>query len=183
MVRRIVWGITGSGDFLSEVVDELQKLSSVGNLEIITCLSKAGQKVIRWYKLEKRIKEISKKVLVEVDANTPFIAGPLQVGKYHSLLVAPTTANTVAKIVHGLADTLISNAVAQAQKGGIPIIVLPVDQRTGEKVTILPTGEKMKLVMRDIDIENVERLKSMKDIVVLESPEEIGNFYSTKEDD
>ena len=183
LVRQIVWSITGSGDLISEVVDELKKLSSTGDVEITACLSKAGQKVIRWYKLEERIKEISKKVLVEVDANTPFIAGPLQVGKYHSLLVAPTTANTVAKIVHGLADSLISNAVAQAQKGGIPIIVLPVDQKTGDKVTILPTGEKIKLVMRDIDIENVERLKSMKGITVLESPEEIGRFYSARKDD
>jgi len=61
--------------------------------------------------------EISKRVLVEVDANTPFIAGPLQVGRYHSLLIAPATANTVAKIVHGIADTLLTNAVAQTQKG------------------------------------------------------------------
>jgi archaeoflavoprotein AfpA len=177
-----VWGITGSGDLLPEVVDKLQELSDKGNLEITACLSKAGQKVVRWYKLEDRIKGISKKVLVEIDANTPFIAGPLQVGKYHSLLIAPTTANTVAKIVHGIADSLITNAVAQAQKGGTPIIVLPVDQRIGEQVTILPTGKKMKLVMREIDIENVEKLKNMKGITVLESPKMIGGVYSAEKD-
>jgi archaeoflavoprotein AfpA len=177
-----VWGITGSGDLLLEVVDELQQLSAAGNVTLTTCLSKAGQMVVRWYKLEERIKRISKKVLVELDANTPFIAGPLQVGKYHSLLVAPATANTVAKIVHGLADTLITNAVSQAQKGGIPVMILPVDQKKGEKVTILPTGEEMTLVMRDIDIENVERLKRMRGITVLETPKEIRKIYSKDKD-
>lgn len=182
MAIRIVWGITGSGDLLPEVVDELQKLSATGKVEITACLSKAANMVVRWYKLDERIKEISKRVLVEYDANTPFIAGPLQVGKYHSLLVAPATANTVAKIVHGIADTLITNAVAQAQKGRIPVMVLPVDQKLGEIVTRLPTGEEKTLIMRDIDVENFERLKAMKGITVLETPKDIGRIYSTNED-
>ena len=182
MALRIVWGITGSGDLLPEVVDELQKLSATGKVEITTCLSKAADMVIRWYKLMEGVQKISKRVLVEYDANTPFIAGPLQIGKYHSLLVAPATANTVAKIAHGIADTLITNAVAQAQKGGVPVIILPVDQKLGEKATRLPTGEEKTLIMRDIDVENVEKLKAMKGITVLETPKDIGRVYSIDRD-
>ncbi len=178
MTIRIVWGITGSGDLLTEVVDELQEISDRGNVEITTCLSKAANMVVRWYKLTERIRKISKRVLVESDANTPFIAGPLQVGRYHSLLIAPATANTVAKIVHGIADTLLTNAVAQTQKGSVPVIILPVDQKRGEITTVLPTGKKKKLIMRDIDIENVEKLKAMEGITVLETPKEIENIYS-----
>jgi len=173
---RIVWGITGSGDLLPEVTEELEKLVDMGKVEITTCLSKAAKMVVNWYKLSERIEKISKRVLHEYDANSPFIAGPLQIGKYNSLLVAPATANTVAKIVHGIADTLITNAVAQAQKGGIEIIVLPVDQKPGKTTTLLPTGEEKTLIMRDIDIENTEKLKGMKGIKVIEVPEDIRNL-------
>ena len=178
MAIRIVWGITGSGDLINEVTEELQKLSATGKIEITICISKAAKMILNWYKLTERVKKISKKFLVEYDANNPFIAGPLQIGRYHSMLVAPATANTVAKIVHGIADTLITNAVAQAQKGGVRIIVLPVDQKPGETVTRLPTGEEKRLVMRDIDIENVKKLRAMKGITVLETPGDIGRIYS-----
>lgn len=180
-MKRIVWGITGAGDLLPEIVNEMQRLSDTGKMEITTCLSKAGYTVILWYKLTERIKEISKRVLVEQDANTPFIAGPIQIGRFHSLLVAPATGNTVAKIVHGIADTLITNAVAQAQKGGVPVYILPVDQRPGEIITRLPSGEEKTLIMRDIDIENVKKLKAMRGITLLEAPRDIEKIYSIDE--
>jgi len=180
-LKRIVWGITGAGDLLPEIVNEMQRLSDTGKMEITTCLSKAGYTVILWYKLTERIKEISKRVLVEQDANTPFIAGPIQIGRFHSLLVAPATGNTVAKIVHGIADTLITNAVAQAQKGGVPVYILPVDQRPGEIITRLPSGEEKTLIMRDIDIENVKKLKAMRGITLLEAPRDIEKIYSIDE--
>lgn len=178
-MKRIVWGITGAGDLLQEVVDELQKLSDAGKVEITTCLSKAGHTVVRMYKLTERIEKTSKRVLIEQDANTPFIVGSLQLGRFHSLLVAPATGNTVAKIVYGIADTLITNAVAQAQKAGVPIYVLPVDQRLGEIVTRLPSGELKTLTMRDVDVENVRKLKAMKGIALLETPRDIEKIYST----
>lgn len=179
-LKRIVWGITGAGDLLPEVLEEMEKLSDAGNVEITACLSKAGYTVVRWYKLAEKIQKTSKKVIVEKDANTPFIVGPLQLGRFHSLLVAPATGNTVAKIVHGIADTLITNAVAQAQKAGVPVYILPVDRRLGEIVTRLPSGEEKTLIMRDIDIENVNKLKAMKGITLLETPRDIGEAYSNE---
>ena len=177
-MKRIVWGVTGAGDLLPEVVDEMQKLSDAGKVEVTTCLSKAGHTVVHMYKLIERIEKASKRVLIEQDANTPFIVGPLQLGRFHSLLVAPATGNSVAKIVHGIADTLITNAVAQAQKAGVPVYILPVDQRLGEIVTRQPSGEEKTLVMRDIDIENARKLKAMKGIALLESPKDIEKIYS-----
>lgn len=178
LVIKIVWGITGSGDLLNEVTQELENLAYTEKIEITTIISNAAKMVLNWYKLTEKIKAISKKFLIEYDANTPFIAGPLQIGSYHSLLVAPATANTVAKIVHGIADTLITNAVSQAMKGGTQIIILPVDQKPGEVVTILPNGKKKKLLMRDIDIENSKKLRKMKGITVLEKPQDIRKIYS-----
>jgi flavoprotein len=92
--------------------------------------------------------------------------------------VAPATGNTVAKIVNGIADTLITNAVSQAMKGGIQVIILPVDQKSGIVKTILPNGKEKDLHMRDIDIENAKKLRGMKGIIVLEKPEDIGKIYS-----
>jgi archaeoflavoprotein AfpA len=178
LVVKIVWGITGCGDLLQEVVDELNKLVATNGVEMTTCLSKAGELVVRWYKLAESIKKISNRVLTEEDANTPFIAGPLQLGKYHSLLIAPSTGNTVAKIVHGIADTLLTNAAAQAQKGEVPVLILPVDQKLGQITTRLPGGEEKVLVTREIDIENVRRLRTMRGITVLQTPRDIQKYYS-----
>ncbi|MCP8317234.1 MAG: archaeoflavoprotein AfpA, partial [archaeon] len=107
--------------------------------------------------------------------NFPFIAGQLQIGKFKFLLVAPATANTVAKIVNGIADSLATNAVSQAQKGNVPVYILPVDQETenGKITTILPTGEKMDLTMRDVDLMNLRKLKEMKGITIITRPYEI----------
>lgn len=55
------------------------------------------------------------------------ITGRLSLGKYDLLIVTPATANTVAKIVHGISDTLVTNAVAQAGKGAVKTLIVPVD--------------------------------------------------------
>ena len=59
------------------------------------------------------------------------------------MIVSPTTANTVSKIVHGIADTLVTNAVAQAGKGAVKTIIIPVDIHPGPIDTVLPS--KMEL--------------------------------------
>jgi archaeoflavoprotein AfpA len=173
MPSKIVWGITGSGDLISQIFEVMEEISKTRDLEITAVLSKAAVTVLKWYKLEDKLDNIAKRVLVEKDANTPFIVGPLQVGEYDCLLVAPATANSVAKIVNGIADTIITNAVSQTNKTNIGVYILPVDQRKGTTVTILPGGQKLELTMRDIDVENTTRLREMEGIIVLEKPEEI----------
>jgi archaeoflavoprotein AfpA len=173
MAVRIVWGITGSGDRIAEVFEVMKELSGHEGLEITSVLSKAAVKVVNWYKLREKLDGISKKVFVEEDANTPFIVGPLQTGEFHCLLVAPATANTVAKVVNGIADTIITNAISQTNKTDTPVYILPVDQHKGTTTTILPGGKKLKLTMRDVDIENTNRLKAMHGIIALASPGDI----------
>ncbi|MBF0530398.1 MAG: archaeoflavoprotein AfpA [Deltaproteobacteria bacterium] len=173
MTGKIVWGITGSGDLIIEVFEMMHQLAQDENIKITAVLSKAAAKVVNWYKLTDQLAIISKKVLLEEDANTPFIIGPLQTKKYDCLLVAPATANTVAKVVNGIADTLITNAISQTNKTDVPIYILPVDQKKGTTTTILPNQEKFELTMRDIDVENTARLKKMEGITTLTSPGEI----------
>jgi archaeoflavoprotein AfpA len=173
MPARIVWGITGSGDLISEIFAVMDELTQEKGLEITAVLSKAAVKVVNWYKLTDKLHSIARKVLVEEDANTPFIVGPLQTGQFDCLLVAPATANTVAKVVNGIADTIITNAISQTNKTNINIYILPVDQKKGSKITTLPGGKKLELMMRDIDIENTNKLRNVKGITTLASADEI----------
>ncbi|MCP8318616.1 MAG: archaeoflavoprotein AfpA [Candidatus Methylarchaceae archaeon HK01B] len=175
---KIAWGITGSGDYMPETVQVMKKIVERGDAKLAIFLSKSAVPVLEWYDLFKELKEISPKIMVEKGPNEPFIAGPLQVGKFKFLLVAPATANTVAKIVNGIADSLVTNAVSQAHKGNVPIYILPVDQETetGKVTTLLPTGEKIELTIREVDLENFRKLKKMRGITVITQPQEIGEI-------
>jgi archaeoflavoprotein AfpA len=173
MALKFAWAITGAGDYLPESVTVMQEIAQKYDVELMVFLSKAGQQVITWYKLQDKLKAITPKITLEKDSNTPFIPGALQKGIYRFLVVMPATANTVAKIVHGIADTLVTNSVAQAQKTGVPIYIYPVDQKPGSITTILPSGEKLKLTTREIDLANIEKLRTMKGMNVLGHPSEL----------
>ncbi len=151
-------------------------------LKVYIFLSKAASQVVKWYKLKDDLSDISKKIFTEVDSNIAepfyFLPGALQIGKFKFFIVCPTTANTVAKIVRGIADTLITNAIAQAAKTNIPIYILPVDFKRGKQTTILPTGDKMMLEMRKIDIANTEQLLKMKNIEIFTDPAKIKSIFN-----
>jgi len=101
------------------------------------------------------------------------------VGRYALFFVSPATANTTAKIAHGIADSLISNCVAQAVKGGTPVYIYPVDQRPGTVATKIPGGKEIRIRTRGVDVENVNRLKAMEGITVLEHPEQIEGIVAS----
>jgi archaeoflavoprotein AfpA len=133
-------------------------------------LSKEGETVImKWYHLWDKIQRDLPDFKVEAGSNSPFIAGPLQMGHYDFLLIAPATANTVAKIVCGIADSLVTSAVSQTAKGETPIFILPADRKRGTVRALTPSGKAFDLKMRRVDIENTERLATMENITVLVS--------------
>ena len=169
---RIAWGITGSGDLIAESVELMTRIQKEHNVKIDIFVSKAGRQVLHWYKLWTPLNE-QFKVKVEVDANAPFIAGPLQMGKWDLLIVAPLTANSAAKIAYGIEDTLLTNAVAQCCKSTTPVVLLPVDQVPGAIETIVPDGRKIRLRTRQVDLENVGRLREMEGITVVSSLDQI----------
>ena len=170
---KFVWAITGAGDLMPEIFEVMEEAAAQGGMQITVVLSQAAEKVLKWYKLTEKLDTIAYKVLIEKDANTPFIVGPLQTAHYDFLLVAPVTANTTAKIAHGIGDSLISNSVAQLNKTDVPIYLLPVDQRPGTTTTILPDGSPLTLKIRPVDLENVERIRRMECIAILDSPKAI----------
>ncbi|MBT3284296.1 archaeoflavoprotein AfpA [Candidatus Bathyarchaeota archaeon] len=172
---RVAWGLTGSGDKFRETYEVMRALKQEqgDELKIDLYLSRAAEQVSKFYKLESQLKAGFDKYFVERDANTPFISGMLQTGKYDLLLIAPVTGNTVAKIAIGIADTLISNAAIQAVKGFVPVYIMPVDFREGVITTTLPNGDSLKLRVRKEDAENVRRLEKMEGFHVFENPDDI----------
>jgi len=173
MTIRIAWGITGCGDYLKESLDIMKELTKEHDLDVRVFLSRAGEMVVKWYKLFNELKTSFPKTYSEKSPNVPFLVGDLQLGKYDFLIIMPSTSNTVAKIAAGISDTLLSNVASQAMKANVPVYIFPADQKKGDIVTDLPGGKKLTLTMRDVDLEAVDRLRKMKGITVLGHPDEI----------
>ena len=166
MVFKIVWAITGTGYVLQESIDLMRNLQENYSVELTVLLSKEGETVVKWYKKWKILTEVVERIKVEKTANLPFYAGPLQLGNFDMFIVCPTSANSVAKIVYGIADSLITNCVAQAIKGGQTVYIFPSDQDLEPIVTSRPDGSPLVLKIRDIEIENIKRLKNLEGIFV-----------------
>lgn len=140
---KILWAITGAGHFLAESLNILEKLALDDNIITITT-TKAADEVIQLYGFSEKIENIvslnyENKHIKDEDQEFSYpLSGKLTHQKYDVIIIAPLTANSTAKIVHGIADTLITNIAAQSGKGQIPLIVLPVDQTPGVITTIIP---------------------------------------------
>lgn len=173
MVFSLIWGITGTGYVLKESINLMRELQNNYDVDLTVILSKEGAAVVKWYKLWIELTEAVKKVKTEKTPNVPFYAGPLQIGKYDMFLVCPVSANSVAKITYGIADTLITNCVAQAIKGGVIVYIFPSDQDLEPISTTKPDGSPLTLKIRDIEIENIGRLKKMEGVQILSDFSEI----------
>jgi archaeoflavoprotein AfpA len=177
--RKVAWGITGSGDRIAETVEVMIGLQKQYDdvVDIRVFVSKAGEQVIKYYKLFNDLEKNFDKVWVEINSNSPFLAGQLQVKRYEFLIIAPTTSNTVAKISLGLADSLLANAAIMSQKAFIPTYIMPCDYKPGTLTTRLPDGSEMRLRIRKEDADNVQKLRMMEDVYVIETPQEIHKVF------
>ncbi|MCK4953428.1 archaeoflavoprotein AfpA [Candidatus Bathyarchaeota archaeon] len=177
--RRVAWGITGCGDLIPETLEVMNEIKQKyeDEVEIRVYLSKAGEQVIKYYKLADDLKENFRRLHVEIDSNSPFLAGALQLGKFEFLLIAPTTSNTVAKISLGIADTLLSNAAIMALKAYVPVYILSSDYKERTTITKLPSGQPLKLKIRKEDVAHVKKLIEMDNVYVLEKPEDINQLF------
>ncbi|MDV0445033.1 Coenzyme A biosynthesis bifunctional protein CoaBC [Methanimicrococcus sp. At1] len=174
--RMLAWGITGAGDKLPETIEAMKKIKAKDYI-VDVFVSKEGETVLKWYKQFEEVSNAFDSCTIESGPNAPFILGDLQTGKYDALIISPATANTVAKVVHGIADTLLTNAVAQTAKTDIPIYIYPVDQKKGKIKTHAPNGREFYLKMREVDVENSKKLKKMENVKVLKSPEKLKKYF------
>jgi len=177
--KRVTWGITGSGDRLTEIVDVMKQLKEEyqDDVRITIYTSKAGEQVTKFYGIFKDIKDSFEKVRTELNANVPTLAVQLQSGKVEFLLIAPVTSNTVAKLANGIADTLLTNSAIMALKTFVPVYLLPCDLEEGTTVTQLPDGSEMKLQVRKEEAEQTRKLGQMDGIFILEKPKDIKQVF------
>jgi archaeoflavoprotein AfpA len=175
----VAWGITGSGDRLEEMLNVMKEIKEQfkNDVEIRVFLSKAGEQVVKWYKLQDQLKQNFDRVWVELNSNSPFLAGDLELRKYEFLLIAPATSNTVAKIAAGISDTMLCNSAIMALKASVPVYVVPSDYKEGTVVTRLPNGRDFTLRVRREDAENTRKLASMDCVFVLEKPEDVHQVF------
>lgn len=131
----ILWCVTGGGQFLTESYESMKGL--VEKNRVTPVFSRAGYEVMRMYGLLDEIKKNFSEIILEEEqgASAP-VVGRLAKKEYERVIVAPCTANTVAKIVYGVADSLVTNVVAQAGKCRIPVFILPTDAERIQKTRI-----------------------------------------------
>ena len=147
-MKRILWCITGAGGQLRSVFQALMNLrNECPDLELGIAISRAGEEVARIYGILDKIATVASGGRyggVYRDASWSGITedgvplgGRVSLGRYDVVMVAPATSNTVAKIVHGIADTLPTIAASQALKSGTPLLILPADYAEN-LITTLP---------------------------------------------
>jgi dihydromethanopterin reductase (acceptor) len=133
MQHAIAWGITGAGHLLRESFDMMEILKKRHpELKITTFISSAGEEVCRLYGLIPKLNKISRgeyleEIIVDEGKGAYSKTGRFQLGRYRTLIVSPTTTNTIAKVVCGIADNLITNAISQATKARVPTLIVPVE--------------------------------------------------------
>jgi flavoprotein len=147
---RIAWALTGSGHYLDE---SLALAAALPDVDLF--LSQAAAEVLNAYGhpvdgLRQRFR-----VFRDNAASAPPV-GLLYDGVYRLLVVAPATSNSVAKMVCGISDTLVTNLYAQAGKCRVDSIVFACDAAP-EMITQAPGGP-VPVYPRRIDLENTERL-------------------------
>jgi len=140
---KLAWGITGAGHFLQESFELMKSIKKKLNADMTVFVSRAGREVIRMYGLLDTLLELAdgshfNESFFEEDQGASFPkAARLSIGEYDALIVSPTTTNTVAKIIQGIADTLVTVCVSHAMKGDIPVIIIPTDPYEGVIETTL----------------------------------------------
>jgi archaeoflavoprotein AfpA len=176
---KIAWGITGAGDKIAEIVEVMKdlKAQSEGKVDIDVYISKNGETMLKFYRLDEEIKKVFPKVWVEANSNSPFLAGMVQSGKYEYLLIMPASSNTVAKIVNSISDTLLTNAALMALKAFVQVWIMPVDYKENIIYTKLPNGKEMKLRVRKEEAEQVRKLIATEDVRVFENPQKVREGY------
>ena len=155
---------------------ELKKQSE-DVVDIDVYISKAADTMLKFYRLDEDVKKSFCKVMVEVNANSPFLAAWMQNGKYEFLLIAPCSSNSVAKIVNSISDTMLTNAAIMSLKAFRPVYVLPTDYKESVVYTKLPNGKEMKLRVRKEEADQVRKLEKMEDMHVLESVQKMRGFF------
>lgn len=167
--RRLAWALTGSGHYLRECLDIIGQLEDVDLF-----LSKAAAEILQQYGYKHKIGRVYQ------DKTASSV--PVELfyeGKYHTLVIAPATSNTVAKMVAGISDNLVTNLYAQAGKTRVPSIVFACDTEP-ELESEAPRENMVKVYPRRIDLENMQKLKTFEETIVAADMQQLNIAIQTR---
>jgi len=154
--QRLAWAISGSGHYLREALDLLATLPDVD-----VFLSKAAAEIIQQYGFQAKLEACQHRVYYDKTASSVPV-GLLYSGHYHTLVIAPATSNTIAKMAYGFSDSLVTNLYAQAGKTRVPSLVFACDtvpeQSAGAIESEAPRQKIVQVYPRQIDLANVAKL-------------------------
>ena len=165
--QRLAWAITGSGHYLRESLAILQTLDNVD-----VFLSKAAAEIIKQYGFQEQLDATGHKVYQDKTASSV----PVELfyaGKYHTLVIAPATSNTIAKMAFGFSDSLVTNLYAQAGKTRVQSIVFACDTApdgaSGFIESEAPRDNMVQVFPRQIDLDNVQKLTTFAHTKIVEN--------------
>ena len=154
--KRLAWAITGSGHYLRE---SLAILATLENVDIF--LSRAAAEIIKQYGFQPQLAATGHKVYQDKTASSVPV-GLFYEGVYHTLVIAPATSNTIAKMTYGFSDSLVTNLYAQAGKTLVPSIVFACDALAEDSKKSIeseaPRDNFVQVFPRQIDLDNVAKL-------------------------
>lgn len=167
--QRLAWALTGSGHYLKECLEIIDQLQDVDLF-----LSKAATEILQQYGYKHQVGRVfqdktASSVPVELFYH----------GAYHTVVIAPATSNTVAKMVCGISDNLVTNIYAQAGKCRVPSIVFACDTAP-ELESEAPREHIVKVYPRRIDLENMEKLKRFEETTVVADIQQLGAAIQTR---
>jgi 4-hydroxy-3-polyprenylbenzoate decarboxylase len=128
MTRKIVVAISGASGapYAKRLVEVLAaRRDQHGDLEIGVCLSSTAPQVwalecggdIREYLDAQRLQSWGMR-----DYNAPFASGS---AGWHAMVIVPCSMGTIARIAHGISDTLLTRAADVMIKEKRPLVVVP----------------------------------------------------------
>ena len=125
--------------FLPGFVEKYQWLGSKESESIDVYLKRLDEKNSE-QKEEFDFDEAFNDVIFEIDEGGSTPSGSsAATGKYDFVIISPATGNTVAKLAHGIADSLLTNLAIMANKSGsTEVLVVPTDYRPGKIKSYLP---------------------------------------------
>lgn len=164
--QRLAWAISGSGHYIEECVEFMLTLDNVD-----LYLSQAGEEVLKMYGISLASLKDKMPVYRDKAASAPPV-GLFYKGYYHTLVMAPTTSNTIAKCSLGIADSLVTNLYAQAGKCRVESIVYPCDNAP-EIETTAPGNKKFMVYPRPIELEATDKLRDFPFTQVVDDVEQL----------
>lgn len=167
--QRLAWALTGSGHYLRECIDIFSRLENVDLF-----LSRAAAELLQQYGYTHNVGRVYQDKTAS--------AVPVELfyhGQYHTVVIAPSTSNTVAKMVCGISDNLVTNIYAQAGKCRVPSIVFACDTEP-ELESEAPREQMVKVYPRKIDLENVEKLKTFEMTTVAQDMQQLEAAISAR---